>query len=82
MPTCYKDGYKVNNNNMKKYSLVVLSEELAYTLNLSKEETSYLATKYKPQVNLTSESLQVGASYCVGFYRIQMLKQGSLNDRQ
>ena len=35
------------------------SEELAYTLNITKDEAAYLANKYKPQVTLTANSLQV-----------------------
>jgi hypothetical protein len=37
-----------------------LGQELAYTMNLTKEQTAFLATTYKPTISLTPTSLQVG----------------------
>jgi hypothetical protein len=37
-----------------------LGQELAYTMNLTKEQTAFLATTYKPAISLTPTSLQVG----------------------
>jgi hypothetical protein len=36
-----------------------LGQELAYTMNLTKEQTAFLATTYKPTISLTPTSLQV-----------------------
>jgi hypothetical protein len=37
-----------------------LGQELAYTMNLTKEQTAFLATTYKPTISLTPTALQVG----------------------
>jgi hypothetical protein len=36
-----------------------LAAEMAYTMNLSKEQTNYIATTYKPNISLTAAALQV-----------------------
>jgi hypothetical protein len=36
-----------------------LAAEMAYTMNLTKEQTNYIATTYKPNISLTAASLQV-----------------------
>ncbi len=36
-----------------------LGQEMAYTMNLTKEQTAFLATSYKPTISLTPTSLQV-----------------------
>ena len=45
--------------------MVLFSEEIAYTLNITKERANFYTTKYKPQVSLTSNKLQVSTKYLI-----------------
>ena len=36
-----------------------LAQEMAYTMNLTKEQTAFIAASYKPNISLTPISLQV-----------------------